>query len=309
MNRMCVISLMLFAFSFAKLWEYNSSSYTRCLYDNKLNEYNKDCKDENGAYNLKFDIGDSLMTYKNKEYALDSTIDNENSDGNFVRLFYSRNIKTDKTIVFAFSRSYINIASPGEWKIGYQLNESDTNYYTGSGFGITPNILITNYHVIKNMKVIVVKIGENLGFAKIQYLDKDIDLAILKVDSTIKSCKVDETLQDVGSEIIVFGFPKIDQQGKSIKATKGIISSKFGYQDDVKTYQIDAAVQNGNSGGPLAKENKVVGVVVSKLAEGENVNYAIKSIYLAAMLKSVGIKNTGNSNPKDCTYLIIGMDK
>ena len=111
--------------------------------------------------------------------------------------------------------------------------------------------------------------------------------------------------------MIAYGYPQPDYQGLSLKATKGIISSRMGYLDDAKTYQIDAAVQPGNSGGPLSKGDKIVGVVVSRLAVdgSQNVNYAIKSNFLGAILDVLKIQNTGKAKPKDCTYTIISLDK
>jgi S1-C subfamily serine protease len=78
--------------------------------------------------------------------------------------------------------------------------------------------------------------------------------------------------------------------------SRGIISSVTGIRhDDIRTYQIDAAVQPGNSGGPLADERgTVVGVVSARLngaavleeagASAQNVNYAVKLSYIAAIL-------------------------
>jgi len=83
----------------------------------------------------------------------------------------------------------------------------------------------------------------------------------------------------------------------------------MGYQDDVKTYQIDAAVQPGNSGGPLVRKDKIIGIVVSRLeGKSQNVNYAIKSNFLGSVLDVLKINNTGKAKPKECTYTIIKVD-
>jgi S1-C subfamily serine protease len=86
-------------------------------------------------------------------------------------------------------------------------------------------------------------------------------------------------------------------QGFSPKLTKGEISSLAGLRDDPKYFQISAAVQPGNSGGPLFDSfGNVVGVVTAKINQkaaiaktgtiAENVNFAVKSSHLLAFLES-----------------------
>jgi S1-C subfamily serine protease len=98
--------------------------------------------------------------------------------------------------------------------------------------------------------------------------------------------------------VTVAGFPNPDIQGRSLKITKGTLSGLKGMQDDIRHFQIDAAVQPGNSGGPLINDaGQVVGIVNARLNDAavalatgslpQNVNYAIKSDYLAALLKTV----------------------
>ena len=202
----------------------------------------------------------------------------------------------------------MNIILPAKWEITIYYSSNDENYYSGSGFGVNSHILVTNYHVVENMKSIFIKIGDSYSHATIKSFDKGLDIAILKVDSIIGACEVYNDIKNVGDDVIAYGYPNIDIQGQSIKATKGIISSKFGYQDNVITYQIDAAIQHGNSGGPLVSDNKVVGVVVSMLENAQNVNFAIKSIFVAAMLKAADIQNTGKLKPTECTYLVFGSN-
>ena len=79
--------------------------------------------------------------------------------------------------------------------------------------------------------------------------------------------------------------------GTNYKVTDGIISAKSGIADDVRYYQISVPLQPGNSGGPLFNsEGNIIGITSAKLnskAAGtviENVNYAIKSIYLTGLM-------------------------
>ena len=82
----------------------------------------------------------------------------------------------------------------------------------------------------------------------------------------------------IGKAIFTYGFPKPAELGLNPKVTKGIISSQSGPNDDVRYYQIDAPIQEGNSGGPIldSETGGVLGIVCAKMLKLENVNYAIK---------------------------------
>ena len=96
--------------------------------------------------------------------------------------------------------------------------------------------------------------------------------------------------------------------GDEIKLTEGIISSSTGYKGNNALYQISAAVQPGNSGGPLFNENGVViGIVCAKHSDAENANYAVKISYLYSLLNSsdLGIKLPDNNvNEKKLSNIV-----
>ena len=105
-----------------------------------------------------------------------------------------------------------------------------------------------------------------------------------------------ELLQD----IYVAGFPFGDKFSTSVKVTKGIISSLTGLGNNFSNIQIDAALQSGNSGGPILDDlGNVVGVAVAKLDAKymfeefgvipENTNFGIKSSVVGSILDSNGV--------------------
>lgn len=188
----------------------------------------------------------------------------------------------------------------------------DPGAASGSGFAINKHTIITNQHVVSGLDLFwAIKNNGNKKTAhklEVLYEDASLDLAVLTTKDSLVACEVDRNVYDIGENIYVFGFPQIDVQGESLKMTQGIISSRMGIRNSAETYQIDAAIQPGNSGGPLVRNDKVIGIVRSTLkGDSQLVNYAIKSIFLGAILDVLNIQNEGSANPKECTYSIQGQ--
>lgn len=171
---------------------------------------------------------------------------------------------------------------------------------SGTAFAVTSNgHVVTNAHVVDGAQKISVRVGDEFVVAKLVAIDHQNDLAVLKVDAATIPIKIGAgDSVKLGDDIAVGGFPNPEIQGTSIKLTRGVISGMKGMQDDIRHYQIDAAIQPGNSGGPLlSMSQSVVGVVNARLndtsvalATGslpQNVNYAIKVDYLMPLLRSV----------------------
>ena len=168
--------------------------------------------------------------------------------------------------------------------------------WSGTGFALTSNYIVTNYHVIENAKSITIQ-GINGNHvnkygATVIATDKNNDLAILKVNgvnitSTNIPYSVKTTTSEVGEEVFVLGYPLTATMGDEIKLTTGVVSSKSGFLGDVSEYQISAPIQPGNSGGPLFdNKGNVIGIVSAKHVGAENVGYAIKTSYLRNLMES-----------------------
>jgi len=168
------------------------------------------------------------------------------------------------------------------------LPDSDNLSVSGSGFFISADgYLITNNHVVRNARRVKVKTGAGVFLATVVRADKDIDLALLKVEGQFKPLGISTNDARLGDAVFTIGFPDIDLQGTQPKYTDGKISSLAGLMDDPNRYQISVQVQPGNSGGPLVDSTgNVQGVIVSRLDDfaalksmgslPQNVNYAIK---------------------------------
>jgi len=166
----------------------------------------------------------------------------------------------------------------------------------GSGFAISSDGLVaTNFHVIENAKKIKLRgINGNLSRtyeARIVLVDKNNDLAILKIDDfSFDSLgaipyNFNPSISDVGESIFVIGYPMTQSMGNESKLTTGVISAKSGFQGDITSYQISAAVQPGNSGCPLFdSKGNVIGIINAKHVLAENASYAVKSFYLINLI-------------------------
>ena len=175
---------------------------------------------------------------------------------------------------------------------------------SGSGFAVSSNgHVITNHHVIEGcQKVQIHHNGKSIP-ATVVTSDPQNDLALLKGNfrpSTVLPLSTDspELLQDV----YVAGYPFGRRISTGVKVTKGIISSLTGIGNNFSNIQIDAALQPGNSGGPILDDRgNVVGVAVAKLdikkilknygVIPEDTNFGIKVSVVRSILESSNVSS------------------
>ena len=135
----------------------------------------------------------------------------------------------------------------------------------GTGFYVTSDLVLTNYHVVEEQKFIEMKKWDKTEtFGKVVAKDVRFDLALVKVqdrgDPVVFYDKKDVSL---GMEVEAIGHPK----GIEFTLTRGVISSVreapsvMGVQGKpVLFIQTDCPINTGNSGGPLFLGRYVVGV-------------------------------------------------
>ena len=143
--------------------------------------------------------------------------------------------------------------------------------------------VLTNAHVVQNQVFIEVRrYGKSRKFeAVVEGVGHVCDLALLKVKDSgfTKSAPAIPIggLPVLGDRVSALGFPI---GGERLSITEGVVSRIEVYpyahsQRHLLAVQIDAAINSGNSGGPVVKDGEIVGVAFEALDEAENVGYMI----------------------------------
>jgi len=194
------------------------------------------------------------------------------------------NIQKGNRTINGYKYSADKIYPTESQKSKAKKKEAKAKGASGTAFFITDKgHLITNNHVIEvckdNSKIAYS--GKDIP-AKVLAKDALLDLALLKVD--LKRTKFIHLSQDPPKKlqrIIAAGYPLGKSLSDDLKFTSGIISSLKGLNDDSTLIQIDAALNKGNSGGPIIDEEsgELVAVAVAGLdkSETEAVNFGIKT--------------------------------
>ncbi len=159
-------------------------------------------------------------------------------------------------------------------------------YAVGSGFIVDKaGYIVTNNHVIDDASRITVKLDTGEEFvAKVLGTDEETDLAVLKIDAGRDLPFVgfgDSDKAEVGDWVIAIGSPF----GLTKSVTAGIISQTLretpGSSAFQKFIQTDAAINRGNSGGPLVNMNgEVIGVnsqIATSTGDSNGVGFALPS--------------------------------
>jgi S1-C subfamily serine protease len=174
----------------------------------------------------------------------------------------------------------------------------------GTGFVVQDRSLIaTNFHVIDGADEAKVEFpdGETISVKGFLVASPGYDLAILKLSEPAKAApmRLSNSRPDLGEEVFTVGSPK----GLAGSVSKGVVSAHrrwsdlkpllgsalgdFGYEPQSNWIQTDAAINNGNSGGPLVVETGEV-VAVNTLASpasvGQNINFAVSVAHLTDFL-------------------------
>ncbi len=159
----------------------------------------------------------------------------------------------------------------------------------GAGFIISNDgYVVTNYHVIKeetNIQVITYE-QDTLDAEFIGY-NGNLDVALLKISGSYNKLKfADSNDVQIGENVITIGHPK----GLRFSVTSGIVSAihRQGINRIEAYVQVDAALNPGNSGGPLINtEGKVIGINNFKVGGSESLGFALESNYIKTSINEI----------------------
>lgn len=167
---------------------------------------------------------------------------------------------------------------------------------SGTGFVIEGNRILTNAHVVEMASQIFVQPPNSADKirARVVGIAQGIDLAVIELrkesDRDTFHAKhaplhLSQSLPKIGSTVQAIGFP---MGGEQISLTEGVVSriEFIGYSQDTAglRVQVDAALNHGNSGGPVVQDNEVVGVVFSGVESADNIGYLIPAEEVIAFL-------------------------
>jgi len=140
--------------------------------------------------------------------------------------------------------------------------------------------IVTNNHVVEGCSG-PVKLFYNRKehTAKIVAKDGNLDLAVLSSDvKPNQYLKLSKKSGDKLDRVVAAGYPLGHKISDELKVTSGIVSAIKGWKDNINEIQIDAALNPGNSGGPVVNDaGNLLGVAVAGLKDRQNLNFAIKS--------------------------------
>lgn len=152
----------------------------------------------------------------------------------------------------------------------------------GSGFYITPTVVMTNWHVVENTPFVEMKLYDGREtFGSVLGKDARLDIALVRVEHRGRpvAFHTGRTLNP-GQEVEAIGHPR----RLEFAITRGIVSAvrphysinlPQGAGEDVLYVQTDTPISPGNSGGPLFMGNRVVGMNTWGRTDGQNLNFAI----------------------------------
>jgi S1-C subfamily serine protease len=165
-----------------------------------------------------------------------------------------------------------------------------TDVAQGSGFIIASGgYVVTNAHVMEDATAatVITYDGKKHSVSKIGE-DITMDITLLKIDDESYNPLILSNSNEVqvGEKVIAIGNPL----GLQFSVSEGIVSAiNRAGNNKINAYiQTDAALNAGNSGGPLInKDGKVIGINNFKIGDSENLGFALESNYIKKVVNDI----------------------
>lgn len=165
-----------------------------------------------------------------------------------------------------------------------QVQGSGVAFKHGYGQDRKPNQswVITNAHVVSGSSTVKVVSGPSSYAAKVEYVDNEIDLALLNVSDAVfpVATFLKSGTPPIGDRVFAIGSPL----GLENSISEGIISGKR-VINGASVIQTTAPISKGNSGGGLFdSKSRLIGITTFKLSTGESLNFAIDADYVNTLM-------------------------
>ncbi|NCG20629.1 MAG: trypsin-like serine protease [Rhodobacterales bacterium] len=174
-------------------------------------------------------------------------------------------------------------------------NCESPSHTTGSGVVLASGQILTGAHVVADATFLQAqKVSDPDKYtARVIAICHDSDLALLEViDPKFQSDITAATLgplPNLQDRVSVIGYPV---GGEEISITEGVVS-----RVEVQVYShsqrrllavtVDAAINDGNSGGPVVRDNKVVGIAFQSLSDAENIGEMVPTPVIRQFLEGI----------------------
>ncbi|NOY41789.1 MAG: trypsin-like serine protease [Planctomycetes bacterium] len=193
------------------------------------------------------------------------------------------------------------------YSVGKVVNKPTEEELTGTGTGFfvsQDGYLVTCAHVVQDAARVKVVLGEREWEGKVVAVDQVQDLAIVHVEASGLPTLMlsDASGVELAEPVRVVGFPLSDMLGKGIKMTSGTVAGRTQEEEGGgRTFQIDATVNPGNSGGPIVDDQGRVVGVASALLSGiriSEVGFGVPADEVLRLLKRSKITPNAKARPK-----------
>jgi S1-C subfamily serine protease len=164
-----------------------------------------------------------------------------------------------------------------------------TDISQGTGFIITDDgYIVTNYHVIEGAKAASIYTYDGVQHSvSLMGYDSNLDIALLKIGGSYNKLALSDSNDvQIGEKVIAIGNPL----GLQFSASEGIVSAvnRQGPNGLDAYIQTDAALNPGNSGGPLIDTSgKVIGINNYKVGNSESIGFALESNYIKEAVNGI----------------------
>lgn len=217
------------------------------------------------------------------------------------------------------SQSVVSIVSKSQKGTKY-FSSGFGSASAGTGIIVSENgYILTNKHVVEGSSDISVVTNDGNSYDNVEIITTDplSDIAILKISNAkgLKAAELgDSKVLNIGQQVIAIGNALGEYDGT---VTSGIISgvgrtvnasSDDGTTKETLTdmIQTDAAINSGNSGGPLVNvQGQVVGVNTAVASEAQGIGFAIPISSVKGILKSIAEGKTPNRAYLGANYISV----